>query len=282
MPVVVMNDRPGQRSDLAQQDARGLVEALDPAEFAQRGAPEQRRRRRAHRLRRRQRGRRTHRCERADQRRAHADGPGDHEGLRARAEQQERKVIEIGVEPRVVQAEPVAEEPAEQHADGADAERQARVVPGDVAVGVAKSLQQADLAALDRDQPAEHHVREERRHGQEDGGQDRGQRAVLVDLAHQEPVRQLVCTRVGADAAVAREDAIHALDDRVRIRAAQQREAHVVERAVEVEGGLQRLVSHPQHAETPVVRHQRARPDGVHVLRRQGDADDRADRATGR
>ena len=181
-------------------------------------------------------------------------------------------MVELGVQARVVQAEPVPDEPAEQHADDADAEHEARVVQRDVAVAVAEGLQQADLRALHGDEPSHHHVREERGHREEHGGQDGRERPMLRDLAHQEPVRDLVGPRVRPDAAVAREQAIHAIDHGLRVRAPEQCEADVVERPVEVIRGLQGFVAHPQHAETLVVRHQRSRPDRVDVLRRQRDA----------
>ncbi len=74
-------------------------------------------------------------------------------------------------------------------------------------------------------------------------------------------------------AAVAIEQAVHFVDDPLGIGAAQQAGRDLVERALEVVGGLQRLAAHPQHAVAMIVRHQCARAHRVDVLRGQRHAD---------
>lgn len=73
---------------------------------------------------------------------------------------------------------------------------------------------------------------------------------------------------------MAREDRIETADDLDLGRAGKQMKREVVEGAVQVEDRLQRLARHPQHAETPIVRHQVAGSERIDELRRQGHADD--------
>jgi hypothetical protein len=54
-----------------------------------------------------------------------------------------------------------------------------------------------------------------------------------------------------------------------------ERQRHVVEGALHVEGGRELLLVHPQHAEAPLVRQHVPFADLVDVLRRQHDAGDR-------
>ena len=110
---------------------------------------------------------------------------------------------------------------------------------------------------------------------EEDRRQHRHHVGELVDLAHQEPVRDLILARVGADAAVGREQRIELGDHRLGRGAAQEREREVVEGAVEIVGGGQRLASHAEHAEALLVGHQRAGRHRVDVLGRERQADHR-------
>jgi hypothetical protein len=76
-------------------------------------------------------------------------------------------------------------------------------VPADLRAAVTEGLHQADLAAFRRDDACQHHVGKEGGDYQEDGRQDARHGAELVDLVHQEPVRQLVGAGNGTAAAIA-------------------------------------------------------------------------------
>ena len=145
----------------------------------------------------------------------------------------------------------------------------------DVAVTVAEGLEESDLAAFDRNQTRKHHPGEQCGDQEKHRRQDARQRAQLLDLVHEEPVRQLVGTRVGPHAAVAAEHVVEALDDGLRIGATQERNAHLVEGAFEAKRALQRLTTQPDHAESPVVGHERAGRDRIHVFGRERDANHR-------
>ena len=103
--------------------------------------------------------------------------------------EEEWKVVELGVQPRLVPAQPEADEPSAHDAHGADREHEFHVVGRDVAVTVAEGLEQSDLAAFDRNQARQHHAGEQCGDQEKHRRQDARQRAQLLDLVHEEPVR---------------------------------------------------------------------------------------------
>jgi len=64
-------------------------------------------------------------------------------------------------------------------------------------------LKRRNLFALGADGPGDHHVQQEGRDADEDGGVDAGALLELAELFRQEPVRYLVLSSVGAVASVA-------------------------------------------------------------------------------
>src|SRR5690606_18331758 len=110
-----------------QDDSRELLDALNDGDLRE-GAPEQRRRRRSHRLGGRQRDRAAHRPVRATQRRDDPDERTDDERGGTGSEKQERETKELRVEARRIPSEPIARRRAEQDADDSDREHELEIV----------------------------------------------------------------------------------------------------------------------------------------------------------
>ncbi len=135
-------------------------------------------------------------------------------------------------------------------------------------VAVAESLQDPDLLALDVDQAREHGMQEiggdEDEHRRDDGP-DRPQ---LLELAVEEGVALVVLAVVGPQAPVAVEELVERVDHVLARRSVGERHARLVEGALEVEGRLEGLALHPEHAVAAIVRHQTAGRQHVGELRR--------------
>ena len=144
----------------------------------------------------------------------------------------------------------------------------------DRGVGIAESLQHADLVALQADDAGEHDVEEKGRDREEDRRRDDRHGAKLLELAGDEEVRDLVLAAIGAGAAIGPDQVVEPVDHLGLVGAARQLERDVVERAVEIEGVLDRLAAHPHHAEALVVREQAAGADGVDEFGRERGAAD--------
>ena len=91
---------------------------------------------------------------------------------------------------------------------------------GDFHVRVTQRLEEADLAAFQRDDAAQHHVHEEGADPEEDGRQDEGGGAELRDLGVEEGVRLLFGAVVGAEAAVGLKEVVEPVDHGRRVGAA--------------------------------------------------------------
>gem|GEM_PF-6876721 len=102
---------------------------------------------------------------------------------------------------------------------------------------VAEGLEDGDLVALQRAQPADHDVEQDGRHAEEDGREDRRRRLQLLEFLQEEAVGELVLARVGAGAAIGGQHAVDAVDHVLLLRAARQRRGDVVERPLHVVGG---------------------------------------------
>jgi hypothetical protein len=141
-------------------------------------------------------------------------------------------------------------------------------------VAVTEGLERGDLFALQADQAADDHVQQECRDTEKDHRKNRGGGLLLLQFFAQKAARQLVLARVGADAAVRLQQFVEAVDDILLVAAPDQGQRDIVERAIHVIGGRQRLMSHPHHAVTWVVGEQRAGRDLVDVFRRHRQRDD--------
>ena len=109
---------------------------------------------------------------------------------------------------------------------------------------------------------------------QEDEREDEAEGLELRQLVVERPGRELQRSRMAPRPPYGSSSRSSPAIDVVRRRAARQRQRHVVEAALHVEGARQRPALHPEDAEAAVVGHELARPDAVDVLRRQRDADD--------
>jgi hypothetical protein len=104
------------------------------------------------------------------------------------------------------------------------------------------------------------------------GGRDGAHGLQLIKLAPQEGGGDMLAAGIGAGPAIGLENAVDRGADGRRIRAARQAHHDLIEGALLIGGGLQRLAVHPQNAEQRRIRHELAGGDGVDVFRRQGDA----------
>ncbi|MHC2949709.1 hypothetical protein [Bradyrhizobium diazoefficiens] len=144
----------------------------------------------------------------------------------------------------------------------------------DAAVRVAQCLQEADLLALQSDQPAEGEIDQERGYQKEDRRQRAAHVVEHVEFMIEPGVRGLVLPPVGRLAAVGIEQGIQLQDDLALGGAGLQLDRNCRKGAVEIVDACERLLRHPDDGEAAVVRHQVARADRVDELGGQGRADD--------
>ena len=106
------------------------------------------------------------------------------------------------------------------------------------------------------------------------GGRIGGHRPQRGQLVRQELRRQHAIARIGAAAAVTREQRVDREDRVAHVRLRRESKHDVVERAVDIERAAQRLAPHPHDAEALRLGQHRARRHGEHELRAARDADD--------
>ena len=200
---------------------------------------------------------------------------GASDDTRWNAEQQHRKAEERVVDPDEQVAHRRPEDHAEEDTGHADCERELEIVPADRAVAVTQRLERGDLRPLQRQRARQRDVQDEGGDGHEDQRQHEAERLELRHLVGHHPVRDLQRARDRATPAVRFEDPVEARDDVFGGCARSQREHDVVEAALHVKRGGQRLLVHPEDAVAPVVGHHFAWPDAVDVLGRERDADNR-------
>jgi hypothetical protein len=199
---------------------------------------------------------------------------GSGEDTQGHAEEQHRKAKEGVVEADDEIAHHRAEDAADHYSHQSNRERPLEIVPADRPVVVAKRFERCDLRPLQRERAGQRDVEDEGRHHHENQWQHEPERLQLRQLVLHRPVRQLQRARNRAEATVRLQNAVDARDDLIGRRARRDRQHDVVEAALHVEGGGERLLVHPENRKAFVVGHQLARPDAVDELRRQRDADD--------
>ena len=141
-------------------------------------------------------------------------------------------------------------------------------------VGIAERFECRDLFPLRGNDPRHDHIQQERRHRKKDHRHDAGHVSQLLDLVREEAIGNLVVTAVGPQAAVVLGQQVETTNDFGLACFGHQRQRHVVERAVHVEGGGQRLVIHPEDAESQFVGKDVAGANLIDVLGRQRHSDE--------
>ena len=253
--------------------ARLRQEPPKPQPFRQRH-PEPARRLRKHRLGGGHPFRLPHRLERPQ------DGGGDaHQrgGCRhgkAKLVAEVRKPVEGHVHPGHPPPQPSSHPDPAGHPDEDDQHDQLHVIHSDNPVRIAERLQNADLVPLQADQPSHDHVQQERRHAQEDDGEDRRERPQLPELLAQVAVGQLIVPRVRPQPAVWGKNRVDAIHRVLAGSARSQCRAEVVERPLQPGRRGQRFPPHPEDAVPLRVREDLAGAHFVHVFRGQADPDD--------
>ena len=144
----------------------------------------------------------------------------------------------------------------------------------DAAIGVAQRLQEADLLALERDQPGQSEIDEEGGHQQEDRRQRAAHVVEHVELMIEPGMRGLILPAVGRLPAVRVEQSVEPRDHLALGCAGLQLDRHRRESTVEIVDAGERLLRHPDDGVAAVIGHQVARPDGVDELGGQRRTDD--------
>ena len=186
-----------------------------------------------------------------------------------------REPEELVVQPNHARAEPGAGHDAGQRARSGDHERPLDVVPGQLTIRVSERFERSDLRALQRQRARQRDVQDKGRDAEEDGWRDEAEGLELSELVVEHPGGCLDGPRDRAEAAVGFEQPVEPGDDVGGIGPSRGRDGHVVETALHVECGCEGAAAHPEDPELPLIREDRARTDGVDVLRRQRDPDDR-------
>jgi hypothetical protein len=186
-------------------------------------------------------------------------------------ERREPEVLAIEVHHARAHAPP--REEAQRRCDQRDERDQLAVVQRELAVAPPERFEHRDLAALLRDEPRQHDGEQERRDTQEDRGEEAPHRLQLLQLVGDEPVRCLLGARHCAEPAVRSEHPIDRLRHASLVRAARERQHHVVERALHPERRGDQRAPREEHTEQLVVGHDRTRRHGVHELGRHDLAD---------
>ena len=139
---------------------------------------------------------------------------------------------------------------------------------------VAKGFEDGDLVALHADQPLENHIEQKRGHTQKDGGEQARHGAQLLQLVVQGAVRRLVDAANGTEPAIARQGGIQRVDHATLVGVCRQLERDLVEGAIHIHGGLQRLMRHPHDDEALVIGQARTGVDLIQKFWRGGNAHD--------
>ena len=161
-----------------------------------------------------------------------------------------------------------------KHGSGQQHDRDhARVMPAQLAVGVAHCLQRGDLGPLQGDEPAQNHVDEEGGDAQKDHRHHPGQRLQLAQLSLEDLVRELVLAPDCAVAAVGREQPVDGVAHVGLRSAGLQPQGDVVECALELEGGRERGAVHPEDGVPFRIVSDQSWPQRVDELRRERHAD---------
>jgi hypothetical protein len=100
-------------------------------------------------------------------------------------------------------------------------------------------------------------------------GPELGQFGIEKRIGH------VILAVIGAGAAMRLQDRVEAGDDVLRVGIARKGQRNIVERPLHVIGCFKHRSVHVNDAETLLVGHHVAGPDGIDILRRQGDAGDR-------
>ena len=110
-------------------------------------------------------------------------------------------------------AEPGAGDAADDNARHGDGKHQLEIMDGDGRISIADRLQQADLLAFERDQPAEREIDQEGGEEKEDRRQRAAHIAEHVERVIEKGVRGLVLRAIGRRAAITIQQGIELLDD---------------------------------------------------------------------
>ncbi len=260
--------------DMTQNHARRLREPPLQAEALDQGCAVDRRGLGSHRLCRRQPGRVRDRVQRTDDRHQHADQDGADNDSRLEHVDHERHAEKRHVDVAERLAHPDAGGDTAGDADADDQQHQLDVMQPDREIAVTEGLERGDLLALQTDQAADDDVEQKRGDAEKNHRENGGGGLLLFQLLGQEAARQLVLARVGADASVRLQEFVEPVDDVLFVGTLLQRQRNVVESAVHVVGGGQRLARGPQNSVTRVVGKQCARRDLINVFGRHRQRDD--------
>ena len=187
---------------------------------------------------------------------------------------QDRERVELGVHPGHPGAELGTRGDTGDGPKHRDHQSPLDVVPRNLAVGVAERLDGRDLLAFEGYRSREDNVEKESGHREEQDRHHLAHGVQAVQLGLQKEVRGLQRSRDRAGAAVRFEQAVQASNHRLGFGPVLQGDEYVVESALHVECGGQRVGVHPQHAVQLLVGDDLAGANGVHELGRQGEADD--------
>ena len=179
----------------------------------------------------------------------------------------------------------------EEHAHNHDGEGEFEIMCADLAVAKSARLEHRDLFTLEGDLSAHHRIRHEGGHAEKDQGEGERQALQHPDFIVDAAVRGMVDATVGPARSVGCEHPIHGGNHFAFGGSGGEGDGDIIKGAIELEGGREIFVRHPEYTVGLIVGERRARRSLKDEFGRKHDAgkaevlfgavENRGDRAAG-
>ena len=259
---------------VADGDAEGVGEQMGDAGALDEGGPVIGRWLGPHCFGRRKPRRPPHRAKHARRGRRGADQQRQRKGGAIHAKRQLGKPKENVIHQHQPMAQQQPATAAQDRAARNDHKGKLEIMDHDLPVGEAEGFHDGNLFPLQIQQPRQHCVDHKRRHAQEHYREPDGDCCEYPDFIRDPNVRRVIGSPISAQTAIRGQQTVQVRDDGPLRSARREREGQVVERAVQVKGGRQFLVGHPEDAVSAVVRQGGAGARFEDELRREHNARD--------